>query len=145
MCISHGFTRTKRDVSKFVKLPNNCIAKGNTFLNSIAEDLDINMNENRLQSYITTALIHAGYNEENWCTAITEIIKYADRNDIGYKSQLYTKVIATTFEVLRRGKKEINLPKFAKDCNIKTNTIKKFLTELRGPTFFKVYKKYNLE
>lgn len=134
-CISAGLMRSAAEAAELLQLASHGISRGDTYLQSIHEDrgLEINMNCSRLAPHITTTfaqldLFGEQYNPHR--AAVIDIIETAKKNNIGYNSILRSKVIATTYEVLRRKGPSISLEKVALICKVRKHTLNRFLTEL---------------
>lgn len=150
-CISRGFTRTRAEAAEFAKLPNHGIARGDDYLRSVDEDtgLNINMNENRLRPHIVT--IFAQLELEDDCyeclrNAVTDIVKTADAEGIGFRSVMRSKVTAATSEVLKRKGINITALDISSKCRIRIHTIRRFLDDLYNyHSYFEgIYEKYKL-
>ena len=134
-CISRGFARTRAEAAEFAKLPNHGIARGDDFLRSIDEDkgLDINMNESRLYPHIATTFSYLDLDISVYDplrAAIAALVEIVERRYIGVRSILRSKVVATTYEVLRRKGLETSVEGISTRCKIRKHTIRRFLDEL---------------
>ena len=71
----------------------------------------------------------------------------SEKNHIGFKSTLRSKVVATTFEILRRKKVNIGIGIVASKCKIRKYTIKNFLEDLSKfhSHFEPIYRKYEID
>jgi hypothetical protein len=136
-CISRGFTRTRADAAELLQLESHGISRGDGFLRSIDEDrgLGIDMNCDRLRPHIESAFAYLGLEGDSSAPlreAVAAIVTIAEQKDIGYSSTLRSKVIATTFEILRRSGSSYPLNAISAKCRIRRHTIRCFLNELRA-------------
>lgn len=134
-CIHRGFTRTKAEVAEFAKLQNHGIARGDDYLRAVDEDkgLEIDMNRSRLGPHVVTTFSQldlAVKDYERHQRAIEAIVGIAEANHIGFKSVLRSKVIAATWEVLRREGAPVTIGDVVEKCHIRKHTIRRFLDDL---------------
>lgn len=140
-CIAEGFTRQRPEVAELLQLPNHGIARGDDFLRSIDEDrgLEIDINCDRLGPHITSAFVQLDLESraydgarEALRAAVTRIVRAAEENHIGVRSNLRSKVIAAIWEVLRRTRPPLpfTIDDVSGRCSIRKHTIKRFLEEL---------------
>lgn len=150
-CIRLGFIRNKKDVAEFAKLPTHGIARGDDFVRSVHEDngLEIDVNCSRLNPHITTTFAELDLSGEEYETlreAVRAIVMIAEDNHIGFKSVLRSKVIAATWEVLRRAEIAITMNDVVTKCHIRKHTIQRFLNNLVAyhSYFEEEYRKHEL-
>lgn len=134
-CISRGFTRTRAEAAELLQLTNHGIARGDDYLRSVDEDrgLEIDMNCDRLRPHITSVFAQLDLAEEGYeplRAAVAAIVEAADQKYIGYQSVLRSKVIAATYEVLRRKGGPTTIDEVSAKCQIRKHTIRRFLDEL---------------
>ena len=148
-CIQNGFMRSKEDVAKLLQLRKRCISLGTNYLRSVNEDqgLEIEINCNRLTPHLISTFAYLEIDDDPLIfKAIINIIGVAEKNHIGFKSTLRSKVVATTFEILKRKKVNIGIDIVASNCKIRKCTIKNFLEDLsKFHSYFKpIYRKYGI-
>lgn len=151
-CIHKGFTCRREDAAELLQLRSRGIARGNDYLRKIDEDLglEIDMNCDRLVPHITTTFARLELEEasKNPLTQVVQdIIGVAEKSHIGFRSELGSKVVAVTYEVLRRAGTPIGLDEVATKCKIRKHTIRHFLDELADyhSHFEEVYERHNLD
>jgi transcription initiation factor TFIIIB Brf1 subunit/transcription initiation factor TFIIB len=171
MCIKHNFTRDRHEVADFAQLRSHGIARGDDFLRSLQADqkIDIDVNRDRLTPYIVTTFarmklgskyasdllgVSATFSRggradpiEALQAAVRDIVGIAVDKNIGTQSVLRSKVIATTYEVLRRAGAKTTLDDIVSRCTIRKNTITRFTTKLfEYHTHFQAaYAQHNLD
>lgn len=153
-CIDRKFTRTKNEVADLLQLETHGIARGDDFLRSTGEDhdLEIDMNCDRLHPHITSVFAQLDLMDDAKTrplrVAIAAVVKKAEGSNIGCQSVLRSKVIATTYEVLRRkGGDAVTLDAVSAKCQIRKHTIKQFLDSLTSyhSHFEEIYKSHGLD
>lgn len=150
-CLRINFAPSKTEISKFMQLPHKGIAKGSNFIRTLVSDgkLDIDPNINPLIPEIETLFLQLGYLDEKYKTLhsiIYNIIMIASDNLIGVNSMSRSKVIGTTYIVLKRCKDTnlvpnppINTKEFCKN-GIMKNTIDRYIHEINSyHSYFKDY------
>ena len=165
MCIKAGFARDRGEVAEFAQLRTHGIAKGDDFLRSLQADnlIDLDVNADCLDAYIVTAFARLRLIAERTTPrcqneaaevaiqglqrAVRGIVVIAVRENIGTQSVLRSKVIAGTYEVLRRAGGTITLGDVVDRCTIRRNTITRFTTKLAEyhSHFEAVYREHCLE
>ena len=162
-CIQDNFVPPKATIAGLMGLKTKGIAKGNNFLRAFVADgkIDIDMNTSTVIPEIETLFMQLNYTDpdrENnheykfLKDAIEKIVQTAERESIGTKSIIRSKVAGATFEVLRRCKdknlisKVLTIQEFCFDI-IRKNTIERFVKELYQyhPTFEPIYAEFGLE
>ena len=147
-CLSIGFAPPKIEIAKFMHLLTKGIAKGDNFIRRyISEEelsgnklpMEFDPNPNPIFPEIKTLFLQLGYEDEKYITLhniIYEIIQIANKNLIGISSLPRSKVIGTTYIVLRRCKDKdlvpippTNTKEFCKD-RVRKNTIDRFIAEM---------------
>jgi transcription initiation factor TFIIIB Brf1 subunit/transcription initiation factor TFIIB len=169
VCIRHNFIRSTTEVAKFMQLNTQGIARGDDFLRSLYADnkIDIDVNADRLIPHVTTAfakldlntkelaaispnLLHKNHAFDDSTTylqdAVCSIVRTALNKNIGIQSNLSSKAMASTYEILRRAGAHITLDDVVKRCNIRKNTITRFTSDLLNfhSHFEEIYKNYGL-
>lgn len=151
-CINKGFTCRREDASELLQLRNHGIASGNDYLRTIDEDygLEIDMNCDRLIPHITStfARLEMVEAEKNPLTrAVKDIVDIAEKSHIGFRSELGSKVVAVTYEVLRRAGTPMGLDEVSAKCRIRKHTVRHFLDELADyhSHFEEAYKSHDLD
>lgn len=156
-CVLIDFVPSKSEIAKFMQLKNRGIAKGNNIIRTMVSNnqLDIDPNKDITYPEIKTLFIQLGYTGDQFTKLhdiIYHVIQIAIENYIGIHSLIRSKVIGTTYIVLRRSKHwniipniPANTKEFCKD-KIRKNTIDRFITELSAyHSYFKdYYKSVNL-
>jgi phenylpyruvate tautomerase PptA (4-oxalocrotonate tautomerase family) len=150
-CVSEGFVRSPVEIAEFAGLKKSGIAEGINYVRELCEQgiLDLDMNSSKLIPQLNSIFAELGIPEEI-CEIIkppiTELVKYAQVNDIGHTSKLKSKLVATTIEIIRRSDLKIDLTDIYKLCSINSNTICRFLSVLTAyhNKFEHIYKKYKL-
>lgn len=156
-CLSINFAPSKIEIARFMQLSHKGIAKGNNFIRTLVSNkqLDIDPNINPIYPEIYTLFLQLSYIDEKYKIfhkIIFEVIELANKNSIGINSLLKTKVIGTTYIVLKRCRDKsliknppLNTKEFCKD-KIRKNTIDKFINEINSyNSYFKeLYISYNL-
>ena len=108
-CIQNGFMRSRTDVAKLLQLRKHRISIGSNYLQSVDEDqgLEIDINCNRLKPHLISTFAYLEIEDDPLISkAIVDIVDMSEKkNHIGFKSTLRSKVVATTFEILKRKKK----------------------------------------
>lgn len=150
-CLLIDFAPSKMEISRFMQLPHKGIARGNNFIRTLVSDgqLDINPNTDPIYPEIKTLFLQLQYVSEAHKTLhdiIYNIIQIASNNSIGINSLPRSKVIGTTYIVLRRCRDTNLVPKpptdtkeFCKD-KIRKNTIDRFVNEINEyHSYFKDY------
>jgi len=150
-CLCIDFAPSKIEISKFMQLSHKGIAKGNNFIRTMVSDgqLDIDPNKNTIYPEIKTLFIQLEYIGDHYKKLhdiINNIIHIAIDNSIGINSLTRSKVIGTTYIVLRRSKHwniidnvPANTKEFCKN-KIRKNTIDRFINEISSyHSFFKDY------
>jgi len=151
-CIRNGFTRSPEDIAQFAKLPNNGIARGTSRLHAIVSDtdLELDMNLDITAPHITTVFSVLGLDGEEHArlrAAAFAVVKTAEANHLNGRSTLNSRVIAVTYEVLRRAPGvEFSIERIAGKCKIRKHTMTKFLTVLSEyrSYFEPVFEKFGL-
>jgi hypothetical protein len=150
-CLLIDFAPSKIEISKFMQLPHKGIARGNNFIRTLVSNnqLDINPNTNPIYPEIRTLFIQLEYIGDKYKVLhdiIYNIIQIANNNSIGINSLPRSKVIGTTFIVLKRCRDTTliaNPPVDTKDfCKnkIRKNTIDRFINEINAyHSYFKDY------
>jgi hypothetical protein len=140
-CLLVNFAPSKAEVSKFMQLPHKGIARGNNFIISLVSDnkLELDTNKNPLYPEIITLFVQLGYTDKKYEVLhkhVENIIDIANKNFIGMNSLPRSKVIGTTYIVLKRCQDTSLVPEppidtktFCKN-KIRKNTIDKFIKEL---------------
>lgn len=156
-CLIINFAPSKLEIAKFMQLSHKGIAKGNNFIRTLVSNnkLDIDPNLNPIYPEIYTLFIQLSYTDSRYKIfhkIIFDIIELANKNSIGINSLLKTKVIGTTYIVLKRCKDKeliknppLNTKEFCKN-KIRKNTIDRFVTEINSyNSYFKsLYESYDL-
>jgi hypothetical protein len=132
-------------------LPKRGIARGRNMMHSLVSDkiLDIDLNIDPTKSWINSLFDDIGYKSEEQKVLrdyVFKIIQIACENNIGIHSMTRTKVIGTSYIVLKRcNDKKLNpnppasIKTFCVDL-IKKNTIDRFLKDLNAyHSYFKDY------
>ena len=150
VCIHYGFTRSYEDISELLKAEDCRFSLGVNYLRSVDEDvgLDININCDRLIPHIASTFAYLEIeNDPRILSAVEDIIKTAEENYIGIKSTMRSKVIASTFEVLKRSGRGMSLSSVSKKCKIRSATLNGFLEKLFAyhSHFKPIYEKYGME
>lgn len=140
-CLLIDFAPSKSEVSRFMQLPHKGIARGNNFIMTLVSDdkLDLNPNINPLYPEIRTLFIQLGYTDSKYEVLhehVKNIIEIANKNFIGVNSLPRSKVIGTTYIVLKRCQDKDLVPNPPTDTKnfcknkIRKNTIDKFIKEI---------------
>lgn len=150
-CLLIDFAPSKIEISRFMQLPHKGIARGNNFIRTLVSDnkLDINPNTDPIYPEIRTLFLQLGYSDDRYKelhNIIREIINIATTNSIGINSLPRSKVIGTTYIVLRRCRDvslvpmpPVNTKEFCK-TRIRKNTIDRFINEINEyHSYFKEY------
>jgi hypothetical protein len=152
VCIAQGFTRTRAEAAELLQLTNYGIARGDDYLRSVDEDrgLDLNLNTSRLRPHIVSVFAQldlTGTDHKAAQDAVADIVEAAGQNFIGDRSVLRSKVIASTYEALRRGGRGVALDTVTVKCQIRKHTIRRFLDELGKyhSRFEPIYNAYGLD
>jgi hypothetical protein len=150
ICLTKGFSRSKSEAAQLMKLVTNGISKGSVFLRSVGEDseMEINMNCDRRGPHINSTFAQLDMVEGVKCyrDAVDALVRRAEEAHIGTRSILRSKIIAATFEVLRRAKVKITIDEMSTKCKIRKHTIHRFLKELDAfhSHFAETYKEHKL-
>jgi hypothetical protein len=151
-CISRGFTRTRGEAAELLQLPTHGIARGDEYLRSIDEDcgLEIDMNRDRLRPHIASAFAQLDLTDASYeplREAVSHIVALAEQTHIGFQSVLRSKVVATSYEVLRRKNIVLSIDEVTKKCGIRKHTLRRFLDELVGhhSLFAEEYRRLGLD
>ncbi len=140
-CLVIDFAPSKIEISRFMQLPHKGIARGNNFIRTLVSNnqLDINPNTNPIYPEIKTLFIQLNYIDDKYKVLhdiIYTIIQIATDNSIGINSLPRSKVIGTTYIVIKRcrDKSLISNPptdtkEFCKN-KIRKNTIDRFINEI---------------
>lgn len=152
-CLLIDFAPSKIEISKFMQLPHKGIARGNNFIRTLVSNnqLDINPNTNPIYPEIKTLFIQLDYTTDKYKPLhdiIYNIIQIATDNSIGINSLPRSKVIGTTYIVLKRCQDKtlvsnppIDTKEFCKN-KIRKNTIDRFINEINSyHSYFKDYYK----
>lgn len=150
-CLRIEFAPSKIEISRFMQLPHKGIARGNNFIRALVSDnqLDINPNTNPIYPEIKTLFLQLDYNDEKYKVLhdiIYNIIEIATKNSIGINSLPRSKVIGTTYIVLKRCKDTslvacppTDTKEFCKN-KIRKNTIDRFINEINSyHSYFMLY------
>ena len=159
-CLEHNIVPSKKELTKFINLPNRGLAKGENYVRKLVSDgkVNINLDMDPIQPTIESTLtkVFGEHYEKSRFISIIEatkcIIQIANNNYIGINSVLNSKIVSATFAILYRCAdtlivpKQINSKDFCIKCQIRKNTVEKFVKELNSyNSFFEdVYKKYGL-
>lgn len=150
-CLLINFAPSKIEISKFMQLPHKGIARGNNFIRTLVSNkqLDLDPNTDPVYPEIRTLFIQLEYLDEKYKTLhdiIYNIIQIAVENSIGINSLPRSKVIGTTYIVLKRCQDKTlvpNPPMDTKDfCKnkIRKNTIDRYINEINSyHSYFKPY------
>jgi hypothetical protein len=171
-CLLIDFAPSKIEISKFMQLPHKGIARGNNFIRTLVSNgqLDIDPNTDPIYPEIRTLFLQMSYEDDNNRSdnkekkiinlmdktvkhtykelhdIIYEIINIATTNSIGINSLPRTKVIGTTYIVLKRCTNKELIPDppidtktFCKN-KIRKNTIDRFIGEINS--YHSYFKKY---
>ena len=150
-CLLIDFAPSKIEISKFMQLPHKGIARGNNFIRSLVSNnlLDLDPNTNPIYPEIKTLFIQLGYTDEKYIklhNIIYNIIQIANDNSIGINSLPRSKVIGTTYIVLKRCKDKSLIPNPPADTKefcknkIRKNTIDRYINEINSyHSYFKEY------
>lgn len=150
-CLQINFAPSKTEISKFMQLPHKGIARGSNFIRTLVSDgkLDIDPNINPLIPEIQTLFLQLGYLDEKYKVLhdiVYNIITIASNNLIGVNSMSRSKVIGTTYIVLKRCRNTelvpnppTNTKEFCKN-GIMKNTIDRYIHEINAyHSYFKEY------
>jgi transcription initiation factor TFIIIB Brf1 subunit/transcription initiation factor TFIIB len=150
-CLGINYAPDKKEIAKFMQLTHNGIAKGNNFIRMMVSNnqLDVDPNADTIYPEIITLFIQLGYVDEKYeqlHKIVHSIIEIANNNSIGINSLPRSKVIGTTYIVLKRcqDKSLIQIPpvdtkEFCKN-KIRKNTIDRFINEINSyHSYFKDY------
>ena len=158
-CPEANFKTTKIQASQLLQLPTNGTAKGADYVRSIEEDSGITINSRcdelgpqieTIFAYLEDDIPEKKFPHEPLKRAIRDIILVAEEEDIGYRSQLRSKTVAVTYEVLRRRGVPVSLDTIASKNFIRKHTIKTFLEDPEDgmyahlSAFHEVFKKHGL-
>jgi hypothetical protein len=156
-CLIIDFAPSKIEISKFMQLPHKGIARGNNFIRTMISNkqLDIDPNVDPIYPEIRTLFIQMEFTDDvykNLHTIIWDIIQIAIKNSIGINSLPRSKVIGTTYIVLKRCQDKVLVPnpplntkEFCKN-KIRKNTIDRYIGEINSyhSYFVDYYKSVNL-
>jgi len=150
-CLLIDFAPSKIEVSKFMQLPHKGIARGNNFIRTLVSNnnIDINPNVSPIYPEIKTLFLQLGYSDDKYKVLhdiIYNIIQIASDNSIGINSLPKSKVIGTTYIVLKRckdttlvAKPPVDTKEFCRD-KIRKNTIDRYINEINSyHSYFKDY------
>lgn len=134
-CVQRGFTRSRAECAQFAKLSTHGIAPGEDYIRGLDEDvgLGIDLNASRLGPHITTVFACLGRGQPEFArlrALVAKVVEIAEGKNIGYDSILRSKVVAVSYEVLRRSGEDITLDFVSVKCKIRKHTIRKFLDAL---------------
>ena len=152
-CHKAGFDRSDAEIAKMFMLDSRGFAKGSAFLRKsiIDNKLDADINIDQMMPTIQTAIARLSIST---CPGIVEFIQdivvTAVTQYIGVDSLLRSKVYASAFVYIVRYADPNQKPKpilgMCIMCNIRKNTVMKFITELHEyySRFKDIYRKYGL-
>jgi len=150
-CFSRGFSRSKTEAAQMMQLQSNGIARGDDYLRSVNEEhpLEINMNCNRTKPHIISTFAQLGFTAEDHKPlqeAVAELVSTAVAKYIGHRSILRSKVVAATYEILRRKGLSVTLDEISTKCSIRKHTITRFLKQLGEyhSHFAQIYRNHGL-
>jgi predicted nucleic acid-binding Zn-ribbon protein len=150
-CLTIDFAPSKIEIARFMQLPHKGIARGNNFIRSLVSEgqLDIDPNIDTIYPEIRTLFLQMSYIGDQYKKLhdiIHDLIQLSIEKSIGINSLSRSKVIGSTYIVLRRSKHWdiiTNVPNSTKDfCRnkIRKNTIDRFITEINAyHSYFKEY------
>lgn len=150
-CLMIDFAPSKIEISKFMQLPHKGIARGHNFIRTLVSNnqIDIDPNTNPIYPEIKTLFIQLDYIDEKYKELheiIYNIIQIASTNSIGINSLPRSKVIGTTYIVLKRCRDTSLVPNPPTDTKefcknkIRKNTIDRFINEINSyHSYFKEY------
>nr|BBO54009.1 C315R homolog protein [Abalone asfa-like virus]BCY04557.1 hypothetical protein [Abalone asfa-like virus] len=170
VCFNNQLGKSEKEISEFMHLSKKGIAKGQDFLKSLHEDNKIELDFNavgKIKAYTLTTLLELGLiTESEFCefdniypylfvkgrkvidfiNLIDEIVQQAEKLKIGIKSEKRSKVIATIFIILSRLDTNIKLSEITDRCQIRKNTIQRFILVLEQyhSQFKNIFRKYGL-
>jgi hypothetical protein len=150
-CLLIDFAPSKIEISKFMQLPHKGIARGNNFIRALVSNnkLNIDPNTNPIYPEIKTLFLQLDYTDNKYKELhdiVYNIIQIATENSIGINSLTRSKVIGTTYIVLKRCTDKSLVPNppidtkdFCKN-KIRKNTIDRFINEINSyHSYFKEY------
>lgn len=150
-CLLIDFAPSKIEISQFMQLPHKGIARGNNFIRALVSDgqLDINPNTDPLYPEIRTLFLQLDYTDDKYKQLheiVYNVIQIATTNSIGINSLPRSKVIGTTYIVLKRCRDKslvavppVDTKEFCKN-RIRKNTIDRFINEINSyHSYFKEY------
>lgn len=156
-CLIINFAPSKIEIAKFMQLSRKGIARGNNFIRYMVSEhnLEVDPNRDTIHPEIKTLFLQLNYEDERYnflYDIIKEIIEISNANSIGINSLPRTKVMGSTYIILRRSINNpilinipINLKEFCKN-KIRKNTIDRFINEINAyhSYFIEYYKSKGL-
>lgn len=150
-CLLIDFAPSKIEISKFMQLPHKGIARGNNFIRTLVSNnkLNIDPNTNPIYPEIRTLFLQLEYTDVKYKDLhdiIYNMIQIATDNSIGINSLPRSKVIGTSYIVLKRCTDKSLVPNPPTDTKefcknkIRKNTIDRYINEINSyHSYFKEY------
>lgn len=128
-CVRKGLVRKKKDIAKFMKLPNNGFSRGEDCLRNLhaEEKIDIPIDEEPISGFSERYLESLGLDNPMYNEFINEIVEESERKKIGMNSQVSSKIVSAIWVLVVKCKLNISAAEIEKACdNTKKNTFMKF-------------------